>query len=150
MNLITTLSFAILPLGDGDETPSIVPVLDGIQLTAMIEDFERSHGYEPLGGYAGLVPTAYKYGPLDLYFMGETNKENYDKTGYYLLGCSCGEVGCWPLTARISRIDNQVVWDQFCQPHRPTRDYSSFGPFTFDLNQYHRVVTELALKFPAN
>jgi hypothetical protein len=59
MESILVLSFAIQPLDDHDETLSIVPVLDDIPLTRMIVDFERSHGFEPAGGYAGLVPTAF-------------------------------------------------------------------------------------------
>jgi hypothetical protein len=82
MESILVLSFAIQPLDDHDETLSIVPVLDDIPLTRMIVDFERSHGFEPAGGYAGLVPTAFNYGPLDVYFMGETDRENFERAGY--------------------------------------------------------------------
>jgi hypothetical protein len=113
-------------------------------------DFERSYGFEPAGGCAGLVPTAFNCGPLDVYFMGETDRENFERAGYNLLGCSCGEVGCWPLTARISRTPNHVVWDRFSQPFRKKRDYSSFGPFRFNLDQYTRAIPELASKFPAS
>jgi hypothetical protein len=150
MELTSVLSFAIQPLDEQDETLSIVPVLNGIPLTRMIVDFERSHGFEPAGDYGGLVPTWFNYGPLDVYFLGEANRENFERAGYYLLGCSCGEVGCWPLTARISKTPSQVIWEHFSQPFRQERDYSSFGPFGFDLDQYTRAVAELASKFPAS
>src|ERR1700751_5540024 len=91
---------------------------------------------------AGFVPTAFNFGRLDVYFIGETNWEYFEKAGYYLLGCSCGEVDCWPLTARISKTQSQVVWDRFRQPHRLNRDYSSFGPFKFDLHQYRHAIVE--------
>jgi hypothetical protein len=150
VGLIASVSFAIQPLSESDGPSSIVPVLNGVYLTQLIEDFERAHGFEPAGGYAGLVPTFFNYGPLDLYFMGEADREYLDKAGYYLLGCSCGEVGCWPLTAKISQAQRKIVWDSFRQPHRPDRDYSPFGPFEFDLDQYRREVVALVSKFPAN
>lgn len=142
------ISFAIQPLGEGDETPSIVPVVNGVHLTRLIEDFERARGFEPAGGYAGLVPTTFNYGPLDVYFLGQTEKEYFEIAGYFLLGCSCGEVGCWPLNARISRLENRIVWDLFRQPHRQDRDYSTFGPFSFEFDQYRCAVEELASRFP--
>lgn len=146
----STLAFAIQPLSADDQSLSIVPVLDGIHLTRMIEEFERINELEPAGGYAGLVPKNFKIGPLDAYFMGQTDKDGYpyESAGYFLLGCSCGEVGCWPLTAKFSRAQDQMVWDCFRQPHRPARDYSSFGPFTFDLDQYRQAVGELTQRFP--
>jgi hypothetical protein len=61
----------------------------------------------------------------------------------YLLGCQCGEVGCWPLTTRVTVNNNRVLWDSFRQPHRE-RDYSRFGPFVFDLDQYRNAVALLA------
>lgn len=47
-----------------------------------------------------------------------------------LLGCECGEPGCWPLMARVEVGAEQVAWSDFEQPHR--RDnwaYAGFGPF---------------------
>jgi hypothetical protein len=149
MSDLSTLSFVIEPLEEGDPALSIVPTVNGIRLTQLIEDFERSHNYEPTGGYAGLVPDHFKFGPLERYFMAESPKDPIEKFGHYLLGCSCGEVGCWPLTARIVVDVNQVIWEGFSQPFRPDRDYSSFGPFVFSLEQYCRTVLELALAFPA-
>lgn len=143
------LSFAIQPLCKGDETPSIVPVVNGIHLTRLVEDFERAADFEPIGGYAGLVPTAFNFGPLDVYFLGQTHEQLFELGGYFLLGCSCGEVGCWPLNARITQLDDQIIWDQFRQPHRRERDYSSFGPFRFERDRYQQSVIELASSFPS-
>ena len=56
--------------------------------------------------------------------------------GIYVLGCDCGEAGCWPLLCRVRLAGDTVIWDQFRQPHRPTRDYTQFGPFVFDAEQY--------------
>jgi hypothetical protein len=73
--------------------------------------------------------------------------DSHWKSGRYLLGCQCGEVGCWPLAARIVKTGNTMVWDMFRQEHRPDRDYSSFGPFTFDAEQYKTVINEIASQF---
>ena len=148
MTRICTLSFAIEPLEKGAPALSIVPLVNEVQLTLMVEEFEREHNYEPAGGYAGLVPSAFNFGPLDHYFMAETRSEAYDKVSHYLLGCNCGEVGCWPLMARITKGAQQILWNGFKQPFRPDRDYSSFGPFTFSVDQYRRTVIELAAAFP--
>ncbi len=147
MTGMCNLSFVIEPLEKGAPALSVVPLVNEVRLTLMIEEFERERNYEPAGGYAGLVPSAFNFGPLDRYFMAETRSEAYDKIGYYLLGCNCGEVGCWPLTARIAKGAQQIRWEAFKQPFRPERDYSSFGPFAFSVDQYRRTVIELASVF---
>jgi hypothetical protein len=93
MTRLSTLSFAIYPLEKGASALSIVSLVNEVRLTLMVEEFEREHNYEPVGGYAGLVPSAFNFGPLDRYFMAENRDEAYNKIGYYLLGCNCGEVG---------------------------------------------------------
>jgi len=139
------LSFAIAPLENGR---TLTPVLSGTPLTELIAQFEREHGFDPAGGYGGLIPESFAYGPLDRYFMGESADSYWEgEGGYYLLGCHCGEVGCWPLIGQIMKTGNTIVWNAFKQPHRPNRDYSSFGPFTFDAEQYKSTVAEIASQF---
>jgi hypothetical protein len=146
MTKASILSFAVEPLSNEEPLPSIVPVLNGSRLTDLVEAFERSRSYEPVGGYAGLVPAFFTIGPLDQYFMATSN-EVFTTNGFYLLGCECGEVGCWPLVARIIADDRVVQWKDFKQPLRPDRDYSGFGPFLFDADQYQRSVLELTSAF---
>jgi hypothetical protein len=62
----------------------------------------------------------------------------------YVLGRECGEVGCWPLCCRVELAAEVVVWKHFEQPHRPDRDYSSFGPFAFLRDSYQRAGSKLA------
>lgn len=143
MQEICPLSFAIEPLSDDEPVPSIMPIVNGVRLTALIEEFERERLYEPVGGYAGIVPSHFNFGPLDLYFLATSAAPPFgDKR--WLLGCECGEAGCWPLEARIVTEEREILWEGFKQPFRPERDYSPFGPFRFDHDQYRQSVIELA------
>jgi len=147
METSVTLSFAIDPLGYYPEELSLTPVLNGTPLTELVLAFERERGFEPAGGYGGIVPNWFSYGSLERYFLGESNDEYFAK-GCYLLGCGdCGEVGCWPLRGRIRKEGNVVIWDSFSQPHRPLRDYSDFGPFFYDLEPYRAAVLDAAVHF---
>jgi hypothetical protein len=147
MRELSTLSFAIDPLSDDKAVLSITPIVNGVRLTALVEDFESKQNYEPVGGYAGIVPSQCNFGPLDQYFLASGAAPFADK--HWLLGCECGEAGCWPLAASIYVGEREVIWQNFNQPFRPERDYSSFGPFIFDRNQYRQYVEELAKAFPA-
>ena len=60
-----------------------------------------------------------------------------------VLGCNCGEVGCWRLRCRSDADGQRITWHDFLQPHRPDRDYSGFGPFRFDSTQYMSAISLL-------
>jgi hypothetical protein len=143
------VSFSIQPF---EGVIAITPVVNGTPLTEMVLTFERGQRFEPAGGYGGLIPQWFKYGSLDHYFLGEFEENNYfaQMGRVYLLGCGdCREVGCWPLTARIRANSESVVWDSFQQPHRPERDYSEFGPFVFEAQQYREAVAAMRVVFSA-
>ena len=53
-----------------------------------------------------------------------------------VLGCGCGDVGCWPLRVRIKLRDDVVIWDGFEQPHLPAWRYDELRPFVFDRQRY--------------
>lgn len=114
----------------------LMPVLDGRTLLDRVTEFETSQSYDLAGGYGGLIPEYFNYGPLLDHFLANEVR--------YVLACSCGEVGCWPLLCRIRLEGDHVIWDRFEQRHRPARDYSSFGPFVFALAQYRAAVQNLA------
>ena len=136
------LSFVVQPF---EGTFSITPVVNGSLLSDMTLAFEQEQQFEPAGGYGGLIPTWFDYGPLQSYFLGDFKSGSYfEKMGsIYVLGCQCGEVGCWPLVCKVHRISGQIVWDSFQQPHRRERDYSQFGPFVFGEPQYRDAVADL-------
>jgi hypothetical protein len=142
------VSFLIQPF---EEVAAITPAVNGTLLIELICTFERERRFEPAGGYGGLIPQWFKYGSLDRYFFGDFEQNSYFERmgGIYLLGCQCGEVGCWPLTTRIRASSESVVWDSFQQPHRLDRDYSGFGPFVFDPAQYREAVAVLCAEFSA-
>ena len=135
--------------GSFDENHSkvlaVTPSVNGVRLPDLVTKFEEARNYEPVGGYGGIIPGWFDYGPLEKYFLGEYGQDSYwAKLGTaYILGCNCGEVGCWPLECRIRVEGNDVVWDHFSQPHRNARDYSEFGPFVFDGAQYRDALSKL-------
>lgn len=124
---------------------SVTPSIDGTPLSDLATAFEAASGYEPPGGYGGIVPTSFSYGPLDRYFSG-TSEERFwiDEGEIWLLDCSCGEAGCWPLAAKISLHADSYIWSEFRQPHRPGRDYTGFGPFRFERTHYEAALRSIA------
>src|SRR5438105_4737287 len=126
---------------------SITPCIDGAPLTILIGEFEKSSGYtDPAGGYGGLIPCYFNCGPLVRYFCGQAGNqgENDDDDEIYVLGCECGEVGCWPLVTSVTRVEGGYRWAAFKQPHRPQRNYDAFGPFVFEKGQYEEAVRDAA------
>ena len=89
--------------GSFDENDSkvlaVTPAVNGVRLPDLVTKFEEAKNYEPVGGYGGIIPGWFDYGPLEKYFLGEYGQDSYwAKLGTaYILGCKCGEVGCWPL-----------------------------------------------------
>jgi len=128
-------------------TAGVLPQIDGQPLSALVGEFEQTLGWNTSLSYGGLIPDWFSYGSLDRYFMGNPDDPSYwtELSGFYLLGCKgCGDVGCWPIVCSIAADDVVVTWKDFRQPHRPTWDYSGFGPFTFDRAAYERCVKQLA------
>jgi hypothetical protein len=122
----------------------VVPEVDGALLTKLIDAYEIGHGMQPAGNaYGGLVPALYRFGAMDRHFRGGSTEAFGPATP--VLGCECGNWGCWPLMARIGVTNATVMWDEFAQPHRPVRDYTTFGPFFFAREAYEDALAELSL-----
>ena len=122
------------------EVRAVVPEVNGVALPEAVSAFEAGRGYTPAGGYGGLIPDHFDFGDLSAYLLGRGNRQWPGRGRLWLLGCECGEVGCWPLEARVDAGTDLVVWTDFRQPHRPDRDYTGFGPFVFDREQYDQAV----------
>lgn len=148
MDQIAQISFAIQPF---EGAFAVVPLINNAPLSELIRSFESARGYEPAGGYGGLVPQRCNYGPLDRYFLGNLDMDSrFGRLGcVYLLECTCGESECWPLAARVKVGLETVVWDSFQQPHRPKRNYSDFGPFVFKLPEYRHAAIDLQAEITA-
>ncbi|WP_278264236.1 hypothetical protein [Nocardia sp. AG03] len=120
----------------------ILPRIDTIPLTDLIDTFEVHAGMQPAGdAYGGVIPEFFRFHSATALFHGSSGLTSDQKTP--VLACSCGVVGCWPLLARISLTGDLVVWDSFEQPFRTTRDYTAFGPFLFDRDQYDDAIDRL-------
>lgn len=145
MEMISVLSFKVWPLKfPWGTTTTIVPVLDDRDLIDWITEYERWHDFRLPGAYAGLIPGDSDAGPKADYLMWDTM--HGIPCERYVLGCNCGCAGCWPLCASICRWERFVIWDQFRHPRLPDQDYSAFGPFVFDRNQYASAVREVITK----
>ncbi len=115
-------------------------MVNGFSLVDLITEFESHIDDDALGGYAGPVLEHFRFDNVEGYLFGH-GWPGGDRAA--LLGCTCGELGCWPLYARIRLDKGHVIWDQLTQPFRPKRDYSDFGPFVFHETQYRIAVAEL-------
>ena len=94
----------------------------------------RSHS---AGKYVGLAPREVFSPSRRLLGEPETYYDADDPGGRLaLLGCGCGEPGCWPLLARITPRDDVVIWADFKQPHRRHWRYDALGPFVFERGEY--------------
>ena len=107
------------------------------ELVRVVEASRATGGAEPSvpGKYMGLHPQADSYFVRRL--LGEpivhTSSGISPRTA--LLGCTCGEVECWPLQADVEVTDRVVTWSNF-RSARDEWDLSSIGPFVFDRDQY--------------
>lgn len=131
------ISFVVETRDDRDVL-QIRPVIDDHNFIELVRQYEASERYSPSGSYGGLIPEFFRYGELDEYLLGKTEDNGYwsELGGIYILGCECGEVGCWPLVCKVDVEGDEVIWDSFSQPHRPSWRYEGFGPFRFCLPTY--------------
>jgi hypothetical protein len=124
------------------EYDSVKIIINDKDLIKLLKDFEtpmaKSEGSENIaGGYDGLTST-------DLYKSLTDQGENKVR----ILECECGCDGCWPFLTRVKESHDKIIWADFEQPHRGQEsnriwDYTSFGEFTFDKNEYFRQVERL-------
>ena len=98
--------------------------VDGRDLAELVRPVELpfavAEGHERIAGtYVGLRPWQLDSSVSD-HFMGGPDSHlacgPHDKT--VLLGCECGEPGCWPLMACVVVNDRDVIWHSFDSPER--------------------------------
>ncbi|TCZ79361.1 hypothetical protein E0485_05735 [Paenibacillus albiflavus] len=116
--------------------------INGENLVELIRRYENQFDPSIAGGYEG----------LNIKFLNNikehfTGKLNEDDLFYYegktlIMGCNCGEPGCWPILIKVIEEDEVIVWNEFEQPHRNEEsasghwDYSKFKPLRFNRKQY--------------
>ena len=61
--MIGETSSAAFPIQPYESVLAITPALNGASLTDMASAFECEHHFEPAGGYGGLIPQWFEYGP---------------------------------------------------------------------------------------
>ncbi|MFC8044925.1 hypothetical protein [Nocardia sp. NPDC057353] len=123
----------------------IVPRLDGVRFTDLVDRFEQQAGMEPAGeAYGGIVPALLRFdgGSADRHFLGHEPRTR-------VLACRCGEWADWPLILTITTTDTTVNWSDAEQPFRPARDYTAFGPFRFPRPAYDRALADLSAALAA-
>jgi hypothetical protein len=123
-------------------------LVDDRDLAELVREVELPHARAEgapgiAGAYAGLAPSQLS-GGLRRHFFGGDGSDlacgPRDKT--VLLGCDCGEPGCWPLMARIEVDGDVVVWSDFEQPHRHGWTYDGLGPLRFAREQYEAALAD--------
>lgn len=156
-------------ISEGREVQVLINGKDLYDLVLEWESVVAAHAGEPslAGAYAGIQ--AFQVDDLLEAWTGSDEPRNM-LAGYSLEGdkvavltCGhCGEIGCWPLIARVELSENRVTWRDFEQPHRrhdeladrpailagsqPRRDdwsYEGFGPFEFDREAYITAIAVL-------
>lgn len=102
------------------------------------QGFADAEGTPDLAGsYAGMHDLAIRW--PSRHFLGNPVLSWFGDGDTILLGCICGDPGCWPLTARVEVTEEIVTWRNFRTGHRDW-DLSTFGPLVFDRGQYERAL----------
>jgi hypothetical protein len=136
-------------------TGEIMIAVNGTDFAQLVGAHERAYAEAEVapniaGQYRGLSPD--RVVPPSRHFLGEPSWEIY-RYGerIQILGCKCGEPGCWPLACQIRTTDDRVTWFDFEQPQRSGRElayrpwsYDGFGPFEFERRQYEESLSTLA------
>lgn len=140
--MMAAIGFIVRSRADLGGAVEVVPTIDGVELLDLRHGFEQQSSMETIEtSYGGLIPSFYRFGPMAQYFLNNDHRVP-------LLGCECGEWGCWPLLATVEDRGDKVSWSDFEQPHRLERDYSSFGPFTFSRSPYVEALIGLDRELP--
>ena len=144
--LLNTLSLDVQPSDAPlarEGSVEVVPLIDGRDLRDLVFRFERDSGFDdPAGGYGGiLVGWGIRASSVPDYYLGRVESPLRGMGRIAVLGCSCGDLECWPLSAAVELGRSRVTWSHVRQPFRD-RDYGGFGPFEFDRAAYEGAIEE--------
>lgn len=131
--------------GDGAAVGIAIDV-DGVPLRELARVVEEPHAADDgtpalAGGYA---PLLLDDADLAVHYTGRPAASWFGDGDTVLLGCVCGDWGCWPLTASVDADDRHVVWHRFRNGHRAW-DLGRLGPFRFARSQYDEALRRLGV-----
>ncbi|GHF82059.1 hypothetical protein [Deinococcus ficus] len=158
-----------------DEEPDVQILVDGRDFIDIVREWEldiaRAAGEPTLAGEYGGIPKHFA-GNLARAWLNVPEPGNplsyWEGDQVILLACTCGELGCWPLLARVDVTHHEVRWLDFEQPHRTARhdeeviipggpprararvwNYEGFGPFVFNRGAYTSAIDHLIRTTPS-
>lgn len=145
---VDSIAFRLAERGSG---PSIEIEIDGRPLQELARSVELPHAQAEgspsiAGGYEGLGPD--QINRERGHFLGSPVATSFEDGDTVLLGCECGEWGCWPLTALVSVSGEEVTWSRFRTGHRDW-DLSGLGPFRFLRAEYEAALDRVLPLEPA-
>lgn len=126
--------------------PTVVPHLDGVPLPDLIREIElpsaRREGNSDLAGkYAGLLENSVRW--PSRHYLGDPVLSWFGDGDTVLLGCDCGDWGCWPFTALVTVTKDTVLWSGYRTGHRDW-DYRDLPDITIKRRQYEQAVRATA------
>ncbi|TDB82343.1 hypothetical protein [Micromonospora sp. KC721] len=133
-------------LGVGGLLPTLVPYLNGVALPDLVRRVElpsaRREGNPDLaGGYAGLLKDEVCW--PSRHYLGDPVLSHFGTGDTVLLGCVCGEWGCWPFTAIVTVTADRVAWSGYRTGYRDW-DYRELRDIAFDRSQYEQALRATA------
>jgi len=139
-----SIRFDVSPWDMGGASFMVIePIINEVPLRELAEvveaPFASAEGKPQLAGsYAGLGSVERLRWP-SRHYLGDPIFSWFDTGDTVLLGCECGEWGCWPLTAQVEVADDTVRWSGFRTGHRDW-NLASLGPFEFDRREYEHAL----------
>jgi hypothetical protein len=134
-----------------NENTGVSIVINGRDLRDIVRAVElpfatREGSPRIAGAYAGL-PAEVVFWP-SRHLLGRPDPlYSEDDSRVHVLGCECGEPGCWPLAVRIDIRDREVIWRDFYQPHRGPESkaghwqYDTMPEFRFERHSYEQALS---------
>jgi hypothetical protein len=145
---VQRIDFRAVPadVGDGTAVEGIVPHIDGVPLTELLRRVElpsarREKKPDLAGSYVGLMDDRVRW--PSRHYLGKPVLTWFGDGDTVLLGCTCGEWGCWPFTAIVTVEPDVVTWSGYRNGHRDW-DYGGLRDLVFDRTQYERAVRATA------
>jgi hypothetical protein len=134
-------------LAEGPTTTAVVvPYVNGEALPEMLRRIEapsarRDGDVHLAGSYAGLPDDGIRW--PSRHYLGEPVLSWFEDGDTVLLGCGCGEWGCWPFTAVVTVEHGTVTWSGYRNGHRDW-DYGALRELVFARGQYEAAVRATA------